>query len=394
MHELLHHLHHLRFGKLANKELHELYLAESLKTFVASFVVFFIPVYLYQLGYSLAAIFFFHGLQSLFRAILQIPTALAIGKWGAKHTLAFSYLLTFIFFLMMSNVQRIPFGFALAAFVLAASANMHWLPYHVQFSKIKHVASSGKEVSMMNLFLTLAIAGGPLAGGLLASRFGLGTVFAVVPVLLIVAAIPLFRSSELIYDIKFSPAAFLQARSSWRDTISFTAIGLDDIVFLVFWPLLIFLTVSSLVKMGTLYSVVLVVSISATYIVGRYADRVSRSKLVASGSVLGAASHLARIWANSFGSLLILSMASKVYQDLVHIPFSATFYEKADRPHRVEYVAFQEATATIVRALYLFGFAGLALVIDKKAVFTLAFVLAAAGILFVNSIYRPRAATA
>ena len=84
---LFSHFHIIPF--LKNKELNLFYLAITITTFVESMIGIFVPIYFYNLGYSIPLILLFFLLDALFYVIFAYPVAKVVTKIGAKHAILY-----------------------------------------------------------------------------------------------------------------------------------------------------------------------------------------------------------------------------------------------------------------------------------------------------------------
>ena len=130
MHTLAHFFHFFK-----NRELNEMYVSISIRSFALSLIGVFVPIYFYLIGYSLVSIFFFYMLQSLAQIIFSIPIAKISSKFGIKHLMGLSVPFLIVFFFLLYSIETFNWPLPLLSVFAGLSTAMFWLPYHIDFAK-------------------------------------------------------------------------------------------------------------------------------------------------------------------------------------------------------------------------------------------------------------------
>src|SRR5688500_12583149 len=89
IHRLLWKRHYWR--DLSFSELSELYTSMMFRSLAISLVGIFVPVYLYQLGYSISAIFAFNCFFFISRLFWDVGASFIVARIGPKHGMITSY---------------------------------------------------------------------------------------------------------------------------------------------------------------------------------------------------------------------------------------------------------------------------------------------------------------
>ena len=178
-------------------EIAELYTSRLLTIFAVNIVNLFAAVYLYKLGYAVEFIVLFYGVLYLLKVPFSIVAAKYAAYFGPKHGI------------LLANIVRIPsmvafllvpeFGFwAIVAFGIfqQIAATIYDLCYMVDFSKVKNSEHAGKEIGTMQIFDKIARIVSPIVGGVIASVYGPQVTIIVASLMLVVAAVPLFKTIE------------------------------------------------------------------------------------------------------------------------------------------------------------------------------------------------------
>ena len=87
---------HLKVPYFLKRDITELYITSSLRTFATSMVQIFIPIFFLQEGYSLAAVFTFF----LAKAVLGIPFMYYAIRFAAKKGVKHAFFLSLPFMLL------------------------------------------------------------------------------------------------------------------------------------------------------------------------------------------------------------------------------------------------------------------------------------------------------
>src|SRR3989344_8337303 len=141
MHTLTHFFHFFK-----DRELNELYVSISIRSFALSLIGVFVPIYFYLIGYSLTSIFFFYMLLSLFHIVFSIPIAKISSKFGIKHLIGLSVPFLIIFFFLLYSIETFNWPLPILSVFAGLSTAMFWLPYHIDFAKFSDRKNRGKEI--------------------------------------------------------------------------------------------------------------------------------------------------------------------------------------------------------------------------------------------------------
>ena len=179
---------------MLNKELNQFYIYKVIISISLSLISFFIPIYFYQLGFSLSKIIFFFFLISLYFFIFTLFTPRIITKFGIRHTILFSMLPLVIYFLSLNYINSYPILFFISPFFIALNESLLWVWYHIYFFKYSNEKSRGKQLSFNYIIIILTSLIGPLFGALLITNLGYVFTYTIGALLAFFSVIPLFFS--------------------------------------------------------------------------------------------------------------------------------------------------------------------------------------------------------
>ncbi len=317
----------------------------------------FVAIFLYQEGYSLLFIGIYFTFYFLTRAIMSIPSAFFVARFGPKHGTMVSNI---IFIPSMVALTTTPvFGlWSLGVFLIlnTFSRTLYEICHLVNFSKVKHIDHAGKEISIMQIVDRMTTALSPLFGGLIAFAFGPQVMIITAAIILAVAAGPLFYTSE---PVKTHQKIFLRGlnfKKIWRNIIASVAIGIDMNISGFLWYLFIFIIVigasggnEAYAQIGALGSVSLLSALITAYVFGRVIDRRSGGDLLKYSVVGVTALHLVRPFIQSPGGVAAVNIGNEITTTGYTMPFLKGLFDTADNlpGYRIVYVSIIAAAPCI-----------------------------------------------
>jgi MFS family permease len=378
--------HHILNRQL---ERSEVYWAWTLKSFGLSFVSIFLPIYLYQLGYTVPTIFAYYLMMHIMRFCIEPTNGWLVARYGAKHVLAASFYLLLVQLGLFLTLPSMHWPLWLLSAISAMGLSAHFLALHVEFSSVKTGRNIGHEVSLLNELGSLGSALGPLLGGFIATWFGIQFSFVAALVVLSFAALPLFRTGE-IHGPKAYNLRQLRLKPIWRDLVSEMGAGVDSNLVNFLWPFAIFLVVGSYATVGAITTLALLLTLVVSVGVGRLLDRGGHwRQLLNFGSTTTAFMHGIRIIAQTPFTVLLASIFGDMTHWFNNVPYIAAYYKHADRPDRIEYIVAMEMATQVGR---IFFWLALWIVSMQSTVYALrvGYVLGAVGALLIMAIRTPR----
>lgn len=371
--------YHLNRGR-KNKELNEIYTSMSIYTFALSLIMVFVPIHIYNLGYDLREIFSFYIYLYAFLGVFVVPACFLITRFGAKHVIAASLPITSVSLVLLLTLGNYRWPLWLIASFFGLSVALYWVAYHDDFSKAKHGKSAGRELSRMAILTSIAGALGPVIGGVVGQTLGLPFIMGVTAILLLVAVLPLFKTSEITKKRPIKKSNF-NIKRNWKDILAYGGLGIESTASGIIWPLFIFILVGSFVRVGSITTIALLVMIAVTIYVGRLTDRYEKRKVLKAGTIINFFSCSSRALVTSLNQAYIISIFSSISLVFLNIPFMSAYYIRADEEPRIEYIMSMEVGINIMRVCGFLILFGATYFMETKMVLVLGFALGAAGVL-------------
>ena len=330
-----------------------MYIAGFLKMFAGGLVGVFIPLYLLKNDFSIQSVFFYYMLLYLFAIVFDVISAELTARFGPKHVMRLGFFLQFVTALLLSQLHSLPLPLLTLTFVHAAAASFYWLPYHVDFSKIKHVKHSGKEISWLHTMEKIGGMLGPLAGGVLATFFGGVVLFYVAALVLAIAVAILMLSPEPTQTKQKLSYAHLFTWKDWRTTTSNAAFVAENSLSMLIWPIFLAAVIFSsdgYLKIGSIASVSVVLAMFAALPLGRVLDHHKGFRMIRFGTALNSLIHVGRMFVTSYGGAVVVAALNEPNTLVYRLAYLKGYYDTADDfpGQRIAYIARNEISAHIV----------------------------------------------
>ena len=369
------------------KEIKLFYASNSIFSFANSIIGIFIPLYLFEKGYSLSAIILFFAITQFSRLIFLPISAWLSSVIGAKKIIGLSFVGSIIFYLILDKIDYLSNGFYLSALMYGMVLAFYFLPFFVHLSKMSPDNNRGKIMGKLNIYSAIAGASGPVLGGIIISRYGFSVGFSMVIILLIPAIFLLLLTPEIskIRKINFR---IINIKKIYPDLIANGFLNFQLFLSSVVWSIFIFLIISEYDKIGLIQTVSLFVSIAVFYILGIWVDKFDRKKVLMWTSSISVFADLIRVFANSFASVLFLNTSSVAFEKAKKMAWETKIQEHMDKEPRTEYVCFFGMGGTFVTFILLILFMFLIQSFSLKDALFCGIIISSLSGLFVNLIRK------
>jgi len=338
-------------------EVAELYVSRMLRMAALFLVSSFVSIYLYQIGYSVAAIAFLWCGLYLLKAIMSLPVARVVAWIGPKHAILIANILYIPAMVGFAIVESYGLWILIPSFILQGiSAAMYAIAYSVDFSKVKSIEHAGKEIAYMNIFEKVTTGLSPLIGGFIAYFWGPQVVIIIAAILFALAAAPLLRTGEQVRVNQKLTFRGFPWRLLFRHSLSQFSYGFDVFASGTVWTLYVAIAIIGLSESnndvyaitGVLVSVVLVAAVFASYTYGRLIDRRRGGELMKIATIANSVTHLIRPFVQSPVTVAGLNAANELATTGYMLPYTRAVYDNADLSGaRIMYLGVTESIANI-----------------------------------------------
>lgn len=307
-------------------------------------------------------------------------SAYVVARIGPKHSMLISYLLQILSMAQMVMIARSDWPMVFVALSIAASYSLFFVAFHVDFSKIKHSEHGGKEIGWMVTMEKIGNILGPLVGGLVAYFFDARYIFIIAATLLLLGAIPLFLTAEPVKIRQHIDFSQLRGSGLRWDYRSYAAVGIENTICMIVWPLfaaVYLLSDNPYAELGSIASAAIVASLLVARVVGKVIDEHRGRTLLRAGVMLNSIVHLFRPFVTGYTGVLAVNIANEGITVMYRMPYYKGYYDHADDlpGRRIVYIASMEAVAVAARSVMYFIAAAAVLIADPKTVLMSLFVV-------------------
>ncbi len=304
---------------------------------------------------------FFFAINFFFRALVTFPAAYIVAFIGPKHTNLLSNILYVpaLLFLFLVPDMGIP-ALAGAIFFQTISICLYDLAHIVNFSKVRHLDHSGKELGYMYTIERIAVSLSPVVGGLVAFYISPQATIILAAVILGFAALPLFFTPE--------PTKTHQ-QITWRHfrwaltrpgMIAHMAIGADFVASTSMWSLYIAIGILGVTdnaiyaQIGALFSVTVIASLIFARIYGNLIDKHRGGELLKVGVLLNSLVHLLRPLVSTPVQVVVTNIANEAGTTAQAMPFTKGMFDTADSlpGYRIVYMALMQVAVVLGASLF------------------------------------------
>ncbi|OIO41022.1 hypothetical protein AUJ10_01205 [Candidatus Pacearchaeota archaeon CG1_02_31_27] len=340
---------HISLHYLLNRELSEMYVMLTLRSFALSLVGIFIPIYLYQNGLTLRFIFLFFALMYGVFSVVCLIIPKIIAKIGYKHSMAISFVFLIISLVLLSYLKS-DGSYLISGTILGISMAFFWPAFHLDFVKYSIKKKRAKQISGYMAVSTLATMLGPLIGGIVLSVTNFNILFIITILLLAISLIPLFYSKEENINTDFSYKNFIRnltlrryfSNNSWL--VTGTVMG-------IIWPLFIFLIVKGYFSVGILETIMLLLSFLSTIFFGWLTDKMNKIKLFKVLSAINSIISFSRILVTTFIQAITVNFFYGLVNPGITISQDCEIYNECKK-NPLEDITIREFSAGSGRVLF------------------------------------------
>ena len=332
------------------KNIHWVYLLHSIKGLAGSFIGIFIPIYFLKLGFSLQQIFLFWLIYGVSLFICSFLAAFLSKLIGFKPLVILAMVVQFLVLYLLRILTFNQTSLIILSFCVGFQAAFYWLPINYLFAthadQKQMGDNSGKLIAIPKIF-RLPV---PLISSFIIIYFGFNYIFLISAIVYLIALYPLFRISDIRVNFSFNPKIYFDLYIKYRRY--FWAEFLDNFreeVEGIILPIVIFLTIKSIISVGIISTLAPIGSIIFTYLIGKLSDKKNKNILMRFGAISMIFIWLIRFF---FPNSIVFYSASIVVgflEALVLIPFTSIIYTNAKKENTLEFLLFRESSVGIAR---------------------------------------------
>ena len=340
-----------------------LYLTQAIRAFAIASIGIFLPIYIYIHSQEYLIFnndlvlnglvwgflyFMLRSLGTLIFSSLLLKTIFS--KIHLNRSMFLSLVIEIVEIVLWLLAAQNLYLMLLAGLLAGLKVTLFWIPYHIYFVRKFEQGSYGKNIGMRFLFEKFLTGFAPLFGGIIIATVGFEVLFVISILILLASALPILLTvhewkhqdhsiPNILKDFVFNKRYKLL-------TISYIGEYIENSVYTIAWPVLLFLGIASFVKIGTLASVTTVISAFTAVLAGRAIDKHGTRLIHGIGVFFNTLLHIPRVFLRSALGLYVIDITDRLNSPLYVIPNISLSYEKAKRNDRPsDFIIYRELVA-------------------------------------------------
>ena len=356
---------HFNFQK--TKNLKYLYAIRLVRELANQLMVFFLPIYFFNLRLPLVNNLNLSALQEgIFNVVLfymttflvcfflAIPTSKVLIKHGIRYGLLLGHLFYAIFVLFLYFSKDNPQLVLAAAIINGFQVNFFWNSYHYSISRNSAKTKIGTNLGLISFLLNLLAMIAPALGGLIIVTLGYQTLFLLG--LLVILCGVLF--SLLLDNVKVRDKISFQEFWTWLKEPSFRRLALSfsgryfNDASISLWTLYMFILLGSTDGVGYFYSLSLFLALFISYGAGSFIDQnKGRKQFFLSGGFLSIF-WLLRGFVVNIWTITILNAMDKITASFHWLFFDRSWLMRGKGREALSYFVYREMIYSLAAIVF------------------------------------------
>ena len=350
---------------------HAFYVNGLLRSLFMSMTTIFVPLFIftqamqlwgsYQKALYLILLFFIA--QRVIITLIVFPLSKLIEKIGFRKSISLSVIFligyTTALYLAKDNLAWL----WMAIVCGGLQTPLYWISRDSALSQDIEGSNMGTKMSYIAVLVNISGLLGPFTGGAIVATFGYPTLFGTSLIVLGLSTIPLWWMPRHAHKNGVSLQGFWYFLTNGRylhQAVANFGGAMNDYGNGVIWPLILFLQGITDARLGAVYSLVAVVTITVEYFTGKWFDRL-RSKndysdegVYGFASVAMALSWLGRIFVTGLTQVVSLDIGRQIFGSVYTTFFGDYLHLGGKRMGSIAYWVYMEVIYSI-GAITLFG---------------------------------------
>src|SRR3989344_3103687 len=333
------------------------YIMNAIYGLAGSFVGIFIPIYLLRQNLDPANVFRFYIVYSLGVIVFSFFANYLTRRLGLRKTVLLGYPFLFLYFFLLYTLEKYGVPLYFLAIVSSLQVSLYWFPLHIWLTNTSRMGSIGSDMGRFYAVSQTVGLFAPIVSAVLIGSFGFKVVFVIAVMIYLFSVIPLFYLPEYSFKEKMSLSNFASLFKKYPRL--FFVAALEDIrgeAEGIIWPIIIYLSLRNILSVGYVGTISAVGAVLFVLLVGSYADKIDKRKLLGSGALIVAIIWALRMATSSAVASYALTLAASFFAALTLVPISSIMYGVAKRESVSTFILFRESSGVVGR-LVLFSLA-------------------------------------
>lgn len=315
---------------IAKEDIKKFYLSVALRMLGFALIGIFIPIYLYNLGYSIPSIIIYFAISIMVHiALMYLSCRLAL-RYGVARTnlLAMPFAILSLFFLFLLPTH--PAYFILVAILDGIQSAFYWFSFHYFFATLSASSDRAKKYGLVTIIIQAGGLIGPFIGGLILTYSSMQTLLLIAGTFLFLSTFPLFFIHRAPNDEHLDWHNLFDGFSS-RQFLAYFGYGFQMFIDTALWAIFFYLIVQQYLTVGFATTIAEIGAILFVYVISYLSDKISRRTLLRINTLCMSTFTFLRSLAVTFWQGFLLNTIFRLSYVAVDIPFSALYYDRAEK---------------------------------------------------------------
>ena len=359
------HAFHVNKHFLKTKKSHVV-LSMTLRQFAVTTSAIFVPLFLFDIGYSMQQVVLFFIAVQLMRAAMFYPAMQMVKRFGVHHTITISYFLAAIYMLSLYTAQFSQAGIWIALLFGPAMEVFYWGSSHIDIATVSSRKKMTKNVGLITSLQLLSMGVAPIVGGIVAATAGPGyTLLLSFGILILAAAAIHSEISEERHIIPHKFRLVKPSRELVRAMVGSFADNYTGWVANMIWPIYVFLLLGGFDTLGYIIGGGYVLGVIMIQLLQRFND--SHPSIFKFGIVYKSVMFPLRFLSTTQLGVIVANGLYSLVFPFYGVPY-LSWYHKNAKHDPVNYVFWVEVAGEIGKAMcWLTFFVLLLLMSDLEA---------------------------
>ncbi len=320
-----------RYAHFFKRDLFEIYFLLMFRALGFSMIGIFLPLFLFiEKGYSLPKVILFFVIMSLAFALSCVCALKIISKFGAKHSMVWSYSSLILGFVLLIFLDKWQWMYVLSSFFQGFSFGFFWIGFHIDAAIHSRKKDIAQEAGLISFASVLGAVIGPVIGGVILKFFGFTLLFVVALCLFVVSVLPLMFSKEVYARTDFDLSSLIK-KENLKYFLGYVVQGIRWTAAGTFWPIFIFAILGSYLSLGWYATIVTFIIGILGYIAGIVADKYGKSLMIRISAPFEALFWIIRVFVSSVFGVFVIGALGNISGLGIDIPLLAKTYTKKEQ---------------------------------------------------------------
>lgn len=308
--------------------------------FALGLVGIFIPIFIYQQGFSASTVFSFLLVDVSAFALIALPVGWLVSKIGVRNSLLFSSVMYVLVFTLLQRIALTHIVIYSIAVLIGVAKALHWIPLNAEYTEGSDERDRGRSYGKLQGIPQILSPLAPLIGALVMTELGFGSLVVFSLVIALTSVLPLlFGDGTKNPDFKLEDKPKIENLDLW---VLYYLDGFVTTAYVFIFPLLIYFIVGGTINVGSAKALMGAGAGLFSLAIGELSDSVQHRNLLLAGAVASSLIYIAVPTINNILIALGLSFLAGLAYTVYTIPLMSIVADIADEKNLLRFYALRE----------------------------------------------------